>query len=565
MDPRLRYVIGSGVIWSMKRQARRFLARLADPRTAQHEVLRDLISLNGGSRFSREHGLEEVRTPAELRKRIPITDYAYHLPWIEQLKQGDPAALLGERNRLLMFALTSGTTAATKFLPVTERFLADYRRGWKTWSILAYRDHPEMFFREIVQLTSDHDQFRTAGGHPCGNISGLVTVMQHPIVRTMFAVPAETAKIKSHEAKFYTAMRFALANRIVGMVTTANSSTLIQLAHVANDHRDEIIRDIHDGTISNRFEIPGEVRAMLRRRARRKDRRRARELEQVVARTGTLYPRDCWPQLTLLAVWMGGSAGAYVPGLRKFYRNVPIRDHGLSASEGRMTIPLRDGSPEGALDIVSHYFEFIPEEEHGTANPTVLESHELEENRNYYILLTTSAGLYRYDIQDVVRCTGFHDETPLLAFLNKGSQISSITGEKISESQVVAAVREAAHALAIDLSGYCVLPVWGDPPRYRLAIESADLASPEMGLRIAEQVEAQLQSLNMEYSEKRRSGRLAALEHRAVPVGSWGRLAQKRQMRLGASVEQYKHPCLIPDLKFFDSFWGDGLATNSET
>src|SRR5262249_41832503 len=174
----------------------------------------------------------------------------------------------------------------------------------------------------------------------------------------------------------------------------------------------------------------------------------------------------------------------------------------------------------------------------------------------YYILLTTSAGLYRYDIRDVVRCTGFHQATPRLEFLNKGSQISSITGEKISESQVVSAVREAVAALDLNLSHFTVAPVWGDPPAYRLLVETGELPSPHAAERLAEHADAVLQSQNMEYDEKRRTGRLAPLETTLVPVGSWDRLARERQARLGSSLEQYKHPFLVTDLGFCGRFDG---------
>ena len=74
-----------------------------------------------------------------------------------------------------------------------------------------------------------------------------------------------------------------------------------------------------------------------------------------------------------------------------------------------MTIPLRDDTSCGMLDYVHHYYEFIPEQEIDSANPTVLEAHELQPGGNYFILLTTSAGLYRYDIHDVVRAMASKD------------------------------------------------------------------------------------------------------------------------------------------------------------
>jgi hypothetical protein len=552
----LHYLAGTGVRLRMRRQARQFMTLLGDPRAAQQSVLRDLLALNADGDFAQKHRFHEIRTVDDFRRRVPVADYDAYVPYIERVKRGETGALLGSRNRLLMFALSSGTTAAAKFLPITRRFFDDYRRGWRIWGIGAYDDHPRMFRQSIVQLSSNHDQFRTEGGYPCGNISGLVSAMQLRFIQGLYAVPGAVAKISAPDAKYYIAMRLALADARVGLVMTANPSTLIHLAKLADAHREELIRDIADGTISSRFEVDANVHRLLRRRLRRNP-DRARALEQIVEATGHLRPRNCWPGLTLLAVWSGGSAGAYVRGMRTWFGDVPIRDHGLSASEGRMTIPLADNRADGVLDVSTHFFEFIPEGEYGSAHPTVLEAHELEEGQNYYILLTTSAGLCRYDIRDVVRCTGFLDRTPLLEFLNKGSQISSITGEKVSESQVVAAIGSALAALEISLSNYTVAPAWGDPPGYRLLVESPELPSPDLAARLAARADDALQSQNLEYCEKRRSGRLARLETTLVPAGSWARLARDRQARLGSSLEQYKHPCLVPDLGFYERFVGE--------
>ena len=101
-------------------------------------------------------------------------------------------------------------------------------------------------------------------------------------------------------------------------------------------------------------------------------------LEAIVDRTGSLLPKDFWPETQLLAIWTGGSAGAYLSTLRNYFGQIPIRDHGLSASEGRMTIPVADASSDGILDVTSHFFEFVPEEEYGRQDALVFEAHELK-------------------------------------------------------------------------------------------------------------------------------------------------------------------------------------------
>ena len=549
---RFRASLGAIPRANLRREAKRFFNATHDCRAQQTRVLRSLIALNGDSRFATERRLHEVRTGDDLRKRIGVTDYDDYAEHIEQMKLGNHRALLGSANELLMFSLSSGTTATSKFVPITRQFFKDYKRGWQIWGISAFDDYPGMNIRRILQLSSNHDRFRTPGGTPCGNISGLAAAMQRPIVRTMYTVPAALAAIDDSEAKNYATLRLALADANIGLVMTANPSTLVQLAKLADDNAESLIRDIADGTLAVRGNVSAEVLQRLRRRFGRRQPKRARELEQIVQREGGLYPRHYWPHMEMAGVWTGGSAGSYLHSLRKYYGDVCVRDHGLSASEGRMTIPFADGSSEGVLDVTSHYFEFIPEDEYDNPNRDVLAAHELEEGRNYFILLTTSSGFYRYDICDVVRCTGFHHTTPVLEFLHKGAHISNITGEKISESQVVQAVSEAAREMELHLKHFTVSPVWGDPPQYQLLAEQADFPSANVAQEFVNRADEQLQKINCEYREKRGSGRLANMMYLPLPEGTWREFAARRQNTLGGSLEQYKHPCLVPDMTFSD-------------
>src|SRR5207249_3236840 len=137
-----------------------------------------------------------------------------------------------------------------------------------------------------------------------------------------------------------------------------------------------------------------------------------------------------------------GSMGAYLRHFPHYFGDAPVRDIGLLASEGRMTLPFNDGTPSGILDIRTHYFEFIPEDEADQERPTVLGAHEREEGTRYFIMPTTASGLYRYHIYDVVRVTGFRNQTPLIEFLSKGAHFANVTGEKVSEYQVTQAMAQ---------------------------------------------------------------------------------------------------------------------------
>ncbi len=550
---------------SIDRSRNEFLNRAQSScRETQHTLLTDLLRLNQSSAFSRDYGLTERTTLPEFRQRLPVTDYEFIRSYVDQVAEGNHAALLGETNKLQMFATTSGTTAASKLIPVTTRFLNDYRRGWQTWGIGTYSDHALLQKLNIVQISSSHQKTRTADGTPCGNISGLVAIMQKRAVRSLYTIPAAVAEIGDAEAKRYTILRLALADPWVGMIITANPSTLLQMTEFADKRAESLFRDIRNGGISG-GDLPTSQLRELKSRLR-PDVRRAAQLQQVMDRHGALRPRECWPMLQALGVWCGGSAAAYIPKLKQVFDGIIIRDHGLHASEGRMTLPLLDESSSGLLEIQTHFFEFLPVAEAASATPIVLEAHELQEGAEYYILLTTSSGLYRYNIHDVVRCTGFYGTTPMLEFRHKGAHISSITGEKLSESQVVEAVNAAVRECGIHLSLFTLTPQWGEPPGYTLFVQcdSADCERDGSRLnRFAVVVDQQLACSNVEYREKQESGRLAPVRVLGLPPRQWDAFTKTRQARSGGSLEQYKHPCLLPDPQFQNLFRSTTQATSS--
>ncbi len=543
---KLRHWVGSVPRARVRRQLREFQHATENCQAVQQTVLRDLLALNADSEFGQRHRLSSIHSPQDLQKQFPLTDYDFYRPDIDQVREGKFNALLGSGNPLLMFSLSSGTTSATKYIPITQRFLDDYRRGWQVWGIRMLDDYPRVSQGRILQLSSNDDQFRTPGGTRCGSITGLVASLQKRIVQSMYTVPGVLSKIEDASARHYTALRIALADPEVALVMTANPSTLIHLAQRADREAETLIRDIADGTLTVSADVPETVRTTIRRKIRSRNPQRAAELEQLKSTKKRLDPQDYWPNLALIAVWTGGSAAAYLPRLREYYGSGPILDPGLSASEGRMTTPLQDNRPDGVLDITSHFFEFIPESEYGSENPRVLLAHELEVGQTYYILLTTSSGFCRYDICDVVRCTGFYRTTPTLAFLHKGAHISNLTGEKISESQAVQAVREAADAAGILLEQFTLAPAWGDPPGYELLFEG-ELSVSET---LADAIDCKLKSLNSEYADKRASGRLQPLRCVVMSAGTWQRFANDRQRGEGGSVEQYKHPFLSPEIGF---------------
>jgi hypothetical protein len=553
---RIRKVIGLPLEQRSRNLATAFLRQTFDTRAAQRARLTELIARNSDSAFGRDHHFGEIRSPADFRRRVPVRGYDGHEPYIARVRAGEISALFGPGTRVRMFALTSGTTAKPKTIPVTDESLRNYRAAWTIWGILAFDAHPEILregLRPILQLVSNWRESFTDGGIPCGAITGLTAHVQNPLVRQTYCMPPITMLIKNIEAKYYVALRLSV-HRNLGATMLANPSTLLAIARLGDREKATLIRDFASGTIDPKWELPPEVRSTLRAKTRFPRKKTAKRLEQIVERTGRLLPRDYWPELQFVANWTGGTMGAYLPQLPEFFGETPVRDIGLIASEGRMTIPIEDRTPAGILDIRHHYFEFMPEDALGKDEPETVEAADLVEGRCYYILPTTAGGLYRYQIHDLVRCVGFHGQAPIIEFLNKGAHFSSLTGEKLSEFQVVAAVNAAQRALGIRLASFILLPAWGEPPAYHLLIEDADLKEAGTSDRLATAVESELANLNIEYENKRSTLRLGPIRIRRIVDGSWAEFQMQRLARGGGTVEQYKQPCLLSDLEAIGGF-----------
>jgi hypothetical protein len=560
----IKRLAGRPIANRARRLARSFLEQTRRAGDVQRELLLRRVARHADSRFGRDHHFAEIRTPADFRRRVPIGDYDRHEPYIERVRRGDTGALFGAGSEVLMFAMTSGTTDRPKTIPVTREALKDYREGWTIWGIQAFDGHPDMInrgLRPILQIASDWRESLTPAGIPCGAITGLTASMQNPLVRSTYCMPACVSRIKDIEAKYYVALRCSI-HRDLGTAIAANPSTILAMARLGDRERQTLIRDLYDGTLSARWDIPDDIRRQLRFRTRFRRRATARRLEEIVGRTGRLLPKDYWPNLQFLSNWMGGTMKAYLRCYPEFFGDKPVRDVGLIASEGRMSIPLEDGTPAGVLDIRHHYFEFVPEEQADRDEPEAVEAVDLEEGKNYFIILTTAGGLYRYNIHDLVRCVGFHGQAPVIEFLNKGAHISSLTGEKLSEHQVIAAVQAAQHVYDLRLKSYLLLPSWGEPPFYALLVEAPDVATPGAADHLAASVEEHLRSRNVEYASKRDTLRLGPVRTILLPEGAWLEFQKRRLARSGGTVEQYKQPHLIPDLEAIASFQTpDSVAT----
>jgi hypothetical protein len=203
------------------------------------------------------------------------------------------------------------------------------------------------------------------------------------------------------------------------------------------------------------------------------------------------------------------------------------------------TLPTSPLERSCVLDPLTAFYEFVPRAAPAEPFPATLLADELEVEREYRLILTGFNGLYRYDIQDVVRVTGWHATAPRLEFVEKSGNMLSITGEKLGDAHVAEAFARAGRELGRELRGSLCVRV-GDLPRYVVAVEGLE---PEALDGFVARYDEILCECNFEYGFHRGRGALLAPRGLWLRPGTYERWFQARAARVADS--QIKHPWLF--------------------
>ena len=132
--------------------------------------------------------------------------------------------------------------------------------------------------------------------------------------------------------------------------------------------------------------------------------------------------------LKILSCWADSTSKIYAKQLCKKYPQSIIQPKGLLATEGVTSFPLWN---KGCIvSYLSHFYEFLDKK----GNLFLL--NELEKEKEYTVILTTSGGLYRYNTHDIIKVTGFYHKLPIIEFIGRDNNVLDFFGEKISESFV---------------------------------------------------------------------------------------------------------------------------------
>jgi RimK family alpha-L-glutamate ligase len=416
----------------------------------QQTILMDIVRRNAQTEFGKAHGFESIRSVADFRRQVPVADWEGFEPYTERMERGEKDLLF--TGQPTHFICTSGTTGKMKMLPESHEgeFAKSVVSRMRT--ALLIKMIPELLSGFFIPLSNAAVMGNTACGIPYGTASGLTLASTPEEIRRRMAFPPDILRAKNAETLDYLIMRYAVAQPLVRLVVGNNPGRLTSLVEFANQHRENLITDIEQGTLKKDLALDLEVRQSLEANLK-PDPERAQALRQMAATRGRLEPRDYWPGLKMISCWLGGTIGRYLEGLKPWLPDgVLFTDCGYGASEGKFNIPMKPGVSEGPLAILGYFFEFEP-----LSGGEPLLAHELKDGEDYRLLVTSYSGLYRYDLHDIVRVNGFTGKTPNIYFISKTRDIANLSGEKLTGAFLAEHIHSTLAARNLRWRHFCVV------------------------------------------------------------------------------------------------------------
>ena len=549
----LPHIIGHAVLKAalsvtQSRHYRRLIEGSKTSRDVQAALLRHILATNAETDFGKRYEFSQIKNVDAYRCAVPIQTYENLRPFIERQELTGERCLT--REQPVYYHRTSGTVGVPKNIPVTTTGLRHIKRHQQI-SAYAQSRGSAIFKGKVFAITGQATEGKMAGGTPFGSASGSLYENQSKLVRSKYVLPSQLSDIKDYEARYLAMAIYGLSEPAVTCIASANPSTFLRLLSVINQNPDFILASVAAGQLPDAvlphtaFEntlIPRPLRAA--------------QLADRLNATKRLTYADIWPDLQGMVTWTGGSCGVPLRSLSGLLpADATIIEFGYLASEIRGTINVDVQRNLCLPTLFNTFFEFADRQgwESGTIDLQCL--HELEEGREYYVFVTTEDGLYRYDMNDIVRVSGRVHETPTLEFVQKGKGITNITGEKLHEAQVLDAVLGVLADRSIQ-SEFFVMLADQETARYTLFVEAN---SPSYETDLADDLDGRLRALNIEYDAKRGSGRLGPLnvrwlrrgvgdQYRSSCVAKGQRDTQFKYLHL-----QYAHECSFDFDEFVES------------
>lgn len=350
-------IVNSILKWIMKKRMHQIELFKKYPNEVQEEWLQDLINTAQATEWGKKYDFESISSVETFKERVPIQTYDTLKPYIERMLKGEPNILWP--SPIKWFAKSSGTTAdRSKFIPVSQEALEDchYAGGKDLISIYCHNRPDNNIFEGKGLVLGGSHQINELGKTSSGDLSAII-VQNLPF--------------------------WAEYHRFPDLELTLNPNFEEKIEKIAHLSLKENITSLSGVPTWN---------VVL-----------AKRILEISGKSNLL---EVWPNLEFY--YHGGVS--FKPYREQFKKLIPSDDmyylENYNASEGYFAIQDLPDSDEMLLMLdYGIFFEFLPMENLYDEHPKTLGLSEVELGKNYALIITTNAGLWRYMIGDTVKFT----------------------------------------------------------------------------------------------------------------------------------------------------------------
>lgn len=348
-----------------------FLNAVDDYIQEQERILFEIINSNKNTKYGRKYNFANIGNIKDFQNTLPITKYDDYSLYIEEIMEGKQNILTSDK--VLLLEPTGGSSSGSKYIPYTQNLKQAFNKGFEPWLSDLFLKFPNIINNPMYWSITPSSSIRKIKSKiPIGFDNDLEYL--YPPFKDIIAQNIIIPDIRNSPIDdFYT-------------------NTLKEL----KDKTDLALVSIWNPTL----------------------------FLNIIDKEQNLL--NIWEKLQVISCWDEGNAKPFALKLQNMFPGVYIQGKGLLATEGIMTIPIEG---IGKLPCVqSHFYEFID-----IKNRQIKLLNELEEGKEYSIILTTQGGLYRYKIGDIIKVYAKYKNCPLLAFQGRENNISDYFGEKLNE------------------------------------------------------------------------------------------------------------------------------------
>jgi len=508
-------------IRSMHRNAR-------NARKKNEALLFRILKMNRDTEYGRRYRFSEIKSLADYRRTVPIIEYEDYEAYIDRMIRK------GEKNLItslpvIAYAQSSGTVGGRKYVPLTQPQINVYTKHTVTRMMACadvyLRRNDGRKLKPGRGLYTNHAIYDyLPNGVLSSNVADVAARQLGFLYPYILSNPYKRL-FTQYEAEFrYVNTRFALQDRNTMFVFSVFLKMFTDLMIYLEKNWETIVDDIEKGSVSDIAKASPEVMEMLKEKIQ-PDPERAAELRREFEKgfDETIIPR-IWPNMSVIC-------GIGTSTFEQFYRlsktmtgDVPYDFSIYGASEGLFAAVDELNSPRQLMLVKSCFYEFIPQDDESR----ILCLDELETGKEYEIIITNMAGLYRYRCGDVIRVVGYLDECPYIQFAYRKGQLLNLAGEKTSEAHMQALVDEIAGKAGCRILNWTVDSVIkAQPCHYLLMLENDEGKKLSEYSGFADEILRKINVRYQHFTDRGVLGRIAIADLDPGTNAEWMRMREK--------------------------------------